>query len=58
MILVMGDIQNTQIHSNRKQKIGQPGKGVRSACLMDMGLLWSDDNVLEIDSDGGSCITL
>jgi len=34
------------------------GLGMRSACLMDMGLFWSDDNVLEIDSDGGSCITL
>lgn len=34
MIPVMGDIQNTQIRSNRKQNNCQPGKGVGSVCLM------------------------
>ena len=32
------------------------GLGMIRACLMDMGLLWSDENVLEID--GGGCVTL
>ena len=34
------------------------GLGNEECLLNGYGSLWSDDNVLEMDSDGGSCITL
>ena len=51
------NIQNRQIHKDRKQSVDDQRLGgnqeMENDCLMDMGFILDDENVLELDiSDG------